>query len=185
YPEEKIKTIGDYRYSLLKNVFSQIVNGRLVELVQSPNAPFLQSAVRFDPLYGGLNNLTAFFVAKPGEIEEGFKAIFRELDRVHKFGVTETEFNRVLAALQKNNETSYIERDKRKSDSYVDTYLNHFLKDAPVLSNEDRYNLVKQLLPTLTLEEVNAIVRKYYVDNNRDILVLGPEKDEEKLPDEL
>src|SRR5690606_25582886 len=110
YPEEKIKTIEDYRYSLLKNVFSQIMNGRLVELVQSPNAPFLQSAVRFDPLYGGLNNLTAFFVAKPGEIEEGFKAIFRELDRVHKFGVTETEFNRVLAALQKNNETSYIER---------------------------------------------------------------------------
>ncbi len=185
YPEEKIKTIEDYRYSLLKNVFSQIMNGRLVELVQSPNAPFLQSAVRFDPLYGGLNNLTAFFVAKPGEIEEGFKAIFRELDRVHKFGVTETEFNRVLAALQKNNETSYIERDKRKSDSYVDTYLNHFLKDAPVLSNEDRYDLVKQLLPTLTLEEVNAIVRKYYVDNNRDILVLGPEKDKEKLPDEL
>src|SRR5690606_2422003 len=44
YPEEKIKTVADYRYSLLKNVFSQIVNGRLIELVQSPDAPFLQSA---------------------------------------------------------------------------------------------------------------------------------------------
>ncbi len=184
YPEEKVKTVRDYRYSLLKNVFSQVVNGRLVELVQSSNAPFLQSSVHFGSLYGGLDNLTAFFVAKPGEVEEGFKAVFRELDRVQKFGVTETEFNRAIATLQKNNETSYIERDKRKSDSYVNSYLNNFLEEAPVLGNEDRYRLMKQLLPTLTLAEVNVIVKKYYVDNNRDILVLGPEKDKELLPTE-
>ncbi len=184
YPEEKAKTVKDYRHSLLKNVFSQIINGRLTELVQSPEAPFLRSSVGFNSLYGGLDNLTAYFAAKPGQTEEGFKAIFRELDRIQKFGATKTEFDRAIAALQKSNETSYVERDKRKSDSYVQTYLNNFLEDAPALGNEDRYQLMKQLLPTLTLGEVNAIIRKYYVDNNRDIIVLGPEKDKDTLPTE-
>ncbi len=184
YPEENIKTVKDYRHSQLKSVFTQIINGRLSELAQTPEAPFLQSSVGFSSLFGGLDNLTAYFAAKPGQVEEGFKALFRELDRIQKFGVTQTEFDRAIATLQKRNETSYIERDKRKSDSYVQTYLNNFLEEAPVLGNEDRYRLVKQLLPTLTLSEVNAIIRRYYVDNNRDIIILGPEKDKDTLPTE-
>src|SRR5690606_19271021 len=86
--------------------------------------------------------------------------------------------------LQKNNETSYIERDKKKSDSYVQGYLSHFLEGDIALSDEDRYQLTKELLPSLTLKEVNDIVRKYYVDNNRDIIILGPEKDKDSMPSE-
>jgi zinc protease len=184
YPEEKTKTVGDYRYSLLQNVFRQAINGRLSELAQSTDSPYLQASVGFSSLFGGLDNMSAMFVAKPGEIEKGYKALVRELDRIQRFGVTHTEFDRAIAALQKNNETSYIERDKKKSDSYVQTYLSHFLDNAPALGDEDRYQLMKQLLPTLTLNEVNSIVRKYYVDNNRDIVILGPEKDKANLPQE-
>lgn len=182
YPEEKVKIVKDYRHSLLKNVFSQVINGRLSELAQSTDAPFLQGSAGFGSMFGGLDNMSASFVAKPGEVENGFKALVRELDRIQRFGVTPTEFERAIINLQKGNETSYIERDKKRSDSYVQAYLNHFLEDAPALSDEDRYQLMKQLLPTLTLNEVNTIVRKYYVDNNRDIILMAPEKDKDKLP---
>lgn len=184
YPEEKTKTVRDYRYSLVKNVFRQVINGRLSELAQSTEAPYLQASVGFGSLFGGLDNMSTMFVAKPGEVEKGLKSVVRELDRIQRFGVTQTEFDRAISALQKSNETSYIERDKRKSDSYVETYLANFLDNAPALGNEDRYQLMKQLLPTLTLKEVNDVVRKYYVDNNRDIIVLGPEKDKDALPTE-
>lgn len=184
YPEEKTKTVADYRRSLLQSVVRQAINGRLSELAQSTDAPYLQGSVGFSSLFGGVDVLSAFFVAKPGEVEKGFKALVREMERVQRFGVTATEFERAIAALQKNNQTTYIERDKKKSDSYVQGYLNHFLEGDIALGNEDRYQLTNQLLPTLTLDEVNKTVSQYYVDNNRDIIFLAPEKDKEALPAE-
>jgi len=184
HPEEKVVTIKDYRRSLLKSVYSQIVNARLGELGQSASSPFIQGGVDISNFLGGLDNLTAFFVSKPGEFELGFKSIVREMERVKKFGFTETEFTRAVNAIAKGNEVSYIERDKRKSDSYVSSYLNHFLNQSPAISNVDRYQITKQLLPSLTLREVEQIGKDYYIENNRDVLLLAPEVDKDKLPEQ-
>ena len=184
HPEEKIVTVGDYRRDLLKDVFNSMINSRLSELSQSANPPYIQGGVDISGFLGGLDNLGAFFVSKPGAFEEGFKAVVRELDRFQKFGFTETEFKRAVSQIAKNNETSYIERDKRKSDSYVNTYLAHFLEENPALSNEDRYQITKQLLPTLTLKEVEAVGKEFYVDKNRDVIILAPEGEKDKLPNE-
>ena len=184
HPEEKVVTVKDYRRDLLKDVFNQMINARLRELGQSANPPFIQGGVDISGFIGGLDNMGAFFVSKPGQFEDGFKAVVRELDRFQRFGFTESEFKRAISSISKNNESSYVERDKRKSDSYVNTYLNHFLNDGPALGNEDRYELTKQLLPTLTLKEVEDIAKEFYVDTNRDVLILAPETDKDKLPDE-
>lgn len=184
HPEEKVSTVKDYRRELLKDVFNQMINARYSELSQSANPPFIQGGVDISGFMGGLDNLGAFFVSKPGQFEEGFKAIVRELDRFQRFGFTDTEFKRAISSIAKNNETSYVERDKRKSDSYVNSYLNHFLKDGPALSNEDRYEITKQLLPTLTLKEVESIGKEFYKDINRDVLILAPDAEKDKLPEE-
>ena len=62
--------------------------------------------------------------------------------------------------------------------------MNYFLEKDPALSNEYRYQLTNQLLPSLTLKEVEQIGQKYYVDNNRDVLILAPENQKANLPDE-
>lgn len=184
HPEDKINTVGDYRRSLMKSLYNQMINARLGELSQSANPPFLQGSIDISDFIGDLENLSAYFVSKPGQFEEGFKTLVRELDRVDKFGFTETEFQRAITAFNKNNETAYTERSKKKSDNYVNTYLDHFLNDGPALSNEDRYQINKQLLPGLTRKEVEAIGQKYYVDSNRDVVILAPDAEKDKLPDE-
>lgn len=184
HKEEKVKTVSDYRQVLLKSVYGRMLNARLGELGQTANPPFLQAQVSVGGFMGGLDAFNAIVVSKPNDFEGGFKALVRELERVQKHGFTETEFQRSIAAIDKGNEASYIERDKRKSDSYVNRYLNYFLEDSPALSDEDSYRLAKQLLPTLTLAEVEAIGAKYYLDTNRDIIIMAPEKEKDTLPDE-
>ncbi|MBE8715298.1 M16 family metallopeptidase [Sphingobacterium hungaricum] len=183
-PEEKVVTVGDYRRSLLKSAYNQMINARLRDISQSANPPFLQAGVSISEFIGGLDNLSIYFVSKPGLFEEGFKATVKEVERVDQFGFTATEFQRAVASMAKNNETSYIERDKKKSDSYVSSYLDNFLNDGASLSNEDRYQITKQLLPTLTLSEVDAIGKLYYEDINRDVIIMGPDKEKETLPTE-
>lgn len=184
HQEEKVKTVRDFRRSILKSVYGSMLNARLSELGQSANPPFIQASVGIGGFLGGLDSYTAYFVAKPNEFENGFKALVRELERVQKHGFTETEFQRSIVNLQKRNETVFIERDKKKSDSYVDRYLNYYLEENPALSDEDSYHLYSQLLPTLTLTEVEEIGKEFYVDTNRDIIIMAPDKEKANLPDE-
>lgn len=184
HPEEKVETVLDFRKSMLKSVYSTMLNARLSELAQSAHPPFIQASVGIDEFLGGLEAYTAFFVAKPNEFEEGFKALVRELERVQKHGFTATEFARAIVSIQKNNETAYSERDKKKSEHYVNRYLNFYLEDSPALSNEDLYQLYKQLLPTLTLGEVDAIGESFYIDTNRDVIIMAPDQEKENLPDQ-
>lgn len=184
HPKRELKTLGDYRDALLKNVYSRMINSRLSELAQRANPPFLGASVAVGGFMDGLDSYTASVSVKSGELEGGFKAMLRELERAHQHGFLESEFQRAISVLNKSNEAGYVERDKRESASYVKGYLVHFLDDAPALSSEDSYRLTKQLLPGLTLAEVEAIGKKYYVDTNRDIVVLAPEKDKPSLPNE-
>lgn len=183
HEEEKVKTVRDYRRNILKSVYGSMLNARLSELEQSANPPFIQTSVGINSFLGGLEAYSAYFVAKPNEFENGFKALVRELERVQKHGFTETEFQRSIANLQKRNETIFMERDKKKSDSYVNRYLNYYLEEKPALSDEDSYNLYNQLLPTLTLKEVEEIGNEFYLDTNRDIIIMAPDKEKENLPD--
>src|SRR5690606_20279903 len=81
-------------------------------------------------------------------------------------------------------EAQYNERDKRQSDSYVQSYLNHFLDGDPSLSNEDSYRISKALVATIGIEEINQLIDDYYTDGNRDILIMAPERDKSSLPAE-
>lgn len=182
HPEEKVKTVGDYRTLLMKSFFNQMIGSRLRELAQKPESPFLQAGISISSLFGGLDNLSISYVAKPGQLEAATKAVVRELERFEQYGFTETEFKRTQLAFAKNNETQYVERDKRKSDSYVEQYLSHFLEGDATLSNEDRYQITKQLLPTISLKEVEAVGHRFYTDNNRDIIIISPEKDKGMMP---
>lgn len=184
HPEEKIKTFGDYRKQLIRGLYSQMLNNRLSELQKQADPPFLSSRVGIGNFIGGIDTYNISIGAKPNEHERGFKAVIREIERAKRFGFTQTEFDRAVSVYSKYNEIQYKERDKNKSDVYVERYMNHFLEDAPALSDEDGYQITKQLLPTLTLAEVDAISKKYYTDINRDVIILAPEKDKNSLPDE-
>lgn len=184
HKEQKVKTVRDLRTNLLKSVYNDMLNARLGELAQSANPPFIQASVGIGGFIGGLDAYNAVFVAKPGSFEMGFKALARELERVERHGFTDSEFKRAITSIRKGTEMAYVERDKKKSDSYVNSYLNHYLEDSPALSNEDSYSLYKQLLPTLTLHEVNQLGKQYYVDNNRDMIIMAPENEKANLPDE-
>lgn len=184
HPKKTVKTVGDYRNVLAKVVYSQMVNNRLNELLQTANPPFMAAGISINDFVAGLETYGAHVVTNPNEYERGVKALIRELERVQKFGFTQTEFDRAISVLNKNNETSYIERNKIKSDNYVKRYLNFFLKGSPALSSEDSYQITKKVLPTLTVKDVNDLTKEYYTDTNRDIIILAPEKEKSNLPSE-
>ncbi len=184
HPEATVKTVSDYRMQLTKSLFNQMAGARFAELTRQSDPPFIQGGGSIGGFLRGLDAFTMFVAAKPEEMQRGFEAVVTEFERLKRYGFTATELDRAKSNFLTSVESAYAERDKRKSESYVGTYLNHFLQGERALSNEDRYRLGKSLIGTITLDDVNALAGTYYTDTNRDILILAPEKDRDSLPDE-
>lgn len=184
HPEAEVKTVADYRAQLAKSLFNQLVGARFAELTRQADPPFIQGGGSIGGFLRGLDAFSMFVAAKPGELQRGLAAVVTEFERIRRHGFTASELERAKSNFLTGIESGYAERDKRKSDSYVEGYLNHFLQGERALSNEDRYRLGKQLIGTITLDDVNATGAQYYLDTDRDILIMAPERDRDSLPDE-
>jgi len=184
HPGFVLKTVADYRRMILQNLFNQLLAGRLAELSRQANPPFVEASAGAGPFMGGADVFDASVVAKPGELENGFKALWRETERVKRFGFTATELDRAKQSYLNRMESAWKEKDKTPSVAYVKEYQEHFLKGTAAPGITAEYELVKKDLPGITLSDVNRLAKVYIVANNRDILIQAPEKDKNVLPNE-
>jgi zinc protease len=184
HPKTYLKTTDDYRQNSLRFVFNYIVNERFDALNKQANPPFIQGGTSIQDFLANLDVVFSMVVAKPGELEKGFKAVWSEVERLKKFGFTQAEVNRAKKALNQNVESAFKEKDKTNSGQYVNEYLSNFLKGDAAPGIDYEYKFYQANLPKITLAAVNEVIKKYLVDVNRDIIVLGSDKDSISLPSE-
>ncbi len=184
FKEAPSSTLGSYRDRLVKQIFVSLTNQRLQELTQKENPPFLFGSVSFGSYARGYDAFGGFAAAGTGDVNKALNALVEEIERVKRFGFTAAELERAKKTMQANYERAWNNRDKTESDNYVDEYVNHFLQQEPIPGIDKEYEYVKTLVPGITLEEVNAVSKKFKDDKNRFVYVTGPEpKEGDKLPE--
>lgn len=184
HPESKLITKTDYRNSIVRSLFNQMVAARFSELSKQANPPFLQAGANLGGFLAGLDVYNAFVVAKPGELERGFKALLTETERLQRFGFTQTELDRAKEEYLTNMETAVKEKDKTSSDQLVNEYVRNFLEQEASPGIAYEYELATSFTPEISLQDVNQLSKKYITDLNRDVIIMGPEKDKANLPNE-
>ncbi len=186
YPAEKVTPATnetDYRNDLVENLFSSMFNQRLQELSQQENAPFLGGFADYTGITRGYEFFSLNAAVGTGDPEKALVALATEMARVARYGFTASELERVKKSSMNNYERAYNNRDKTESSELTEEYIRHFLDQEPVPGIATEFELVKKMLPGITLEEVNAIAGKYAADANRFVYVMGPEKGSASLPD--
>jgi zinc protease len=182
-PELVIKNSDDYRKSVQRNLFNQMLAERYDELSKQADPAFIQGGASMDGFMAGLDAYTAVVVAKPGELEKGFKAVWRETERAKQFGFTQTELDRAKQSYLTSMESALKEKDKTMSENFVQEYQQNFLKGQSAPGIEAEYKLVQKQIPGITMAEINELTKKYITDVNRDVVIMAPEKDKSTLPD--
>lgn len=180
---EPSTTVEDYRNSILRGLFTRMLNQRLQELTQKENPPFNFAASGFGSYARGYDAFSIYAGVGTGDVKKATQALLEELERVKRFGFTATELERSKKSTLSNYERSYNNRDKTESANYVNEYVNYFLKGDPTPGIEYEFEKVKELLPGITIAEVNALVNKYVKGvENRFTYITQPEpKAGEKL----
>ncbi|MFY9151552.1 MAG: insulinase family protein [Prolixibacteraceae bacterium] len=185
HPLRKSKTLGDYRQSLVRNLYNSMINDRLAELTQKENPPFLFASSSYSELFGPKSVYNSVAVCQNGKIEEGIKAVLVENERVLKFGFTQTELDRQKEAMLTMIENAYNEREKQKSGSYAEEYKRNFLiTEEPFPGIENEYQYFNAFIPEIKLAEVNALAKEWITKENRVVILTAPEKEGVVVPSE-
>lgn len=174
-------TTADYRTSIIKNLFNNMLALRLDELKNSSIPPFIYGAANIGGGWiRGWESFSAFAVCGTGEVKAAVDALVKESMRAKKFGFTATELDRAKADMLSEYESSYNEKDKTESGQLVSELVRHFLTNEPVPGIEWEYNFTKAALPGITLQEVNALGK--WIDIDKKFFALVTAKDDPGLP---
>jgi zinc protease len=185
YKSEPSFTVGHYRGDLTEQMFTSMLNQRLQEITQKENPPFIFASSTFEGFARGYQAFNVFAGTGTGDVNTGLNAVAEEIERVKRYGFTAAELERAKKNTLTYYERAYNNRDKTESEDYVQEYINHFLEQEPTPGIEKEFEYVKALLPGITLEEVNAITKKFKEEKNKFVFVMGPDpKADQKLPEE-
>jgi zinc protease len=181
-PAKKIKTWADYREGLIDDLINNLINMRLQELTQKADPPFVAG---FAGKQNFVRGYEAFFTAAilgNNTAEEASNALFGETERARLYGFLPSEVDRAKAAMLNQAEKSFNEKDKSLSGQIVQGYLQNFLSGTPIPGVENRYNFIKQVLPTITVNDINAVAKKMPAATNSFALLMAPAVQKDKLP---
>ncbi len=183
YAHNGLNTIADYKDFLTQSLFNAMLNARFREITQKPNPPFLFANGSFSGFIKGFNQFSVTASTGTNDPAKAVKVLVNEVERVNQFGFIAAELERAKKNLYSNYESSFKSKDKTESSNFVEEYLSLFLEGDAAPGIENEYAYVKQLLPEISLVDVNKLADKLKENPKRFVNITGPEKTENfKLP---
>lgn len=169
------KTLGDYRENIEKQLITAMWNRRLTDLARGSNPPFPYAAVGMDAWGRGYENLSAFALFGAEGPEKAMNALTAELIRAKDYGFNNSELELVKKSSMSFIEKAYNERNTTESGDIVGEYVRNFLENEPIPGIEREYEYYKQLMPGITVEELNKTVKSWMSNMNTFALITGPQ----------
>lgn len=172
------KTEKDYRASIVRGLFNQMMSSRLDEIAQKPDAPFLFGSSSYGSFIGDKDAFSLIAVAKTAKtISASIEALLKENERVKQFGFVQSELDRAVKSTMSRMENMYNERDKTKSVELLQEYVRNYLKGETIPGIEKEFEMHQKYLPTIQLSEVNALIKQWITNQNRSVVITAPEKE--------
>ena len=173
-PVVEAGTVRAYRDDLVQLLFSAMLNQRLQELSQLPEPPFMGASSSLGKLTPRYRSYNASAALGPRGAETALTALVEENERARRYGFGAAELERVKKSLMRNYEQAWNERAKSDSATYAAEYIRNFLQQEAIPGIDTEYRYVRELVPGITLDEVNAYARRTIpADSGKLVLYTG------------
>lgn len=176
------KDVDYMRELLIRQLYNNMINNRLNELVQKENPPFIIGYSMYSGMERSKDAFMLIAMAKDNEIPRALTTVLQENERVRQHGFTQTEFERTKKDIIRGYEKAYKEKDKQRNNNYVWKYFSNFLTNEPSPGIEYEYVFTQTTLPEITLEEINSLPSKWITNENIVVSISGLEKEGVALP---
>lgn len=179
-------SVQDYvANNILDDVFSTLLNNRFDELANSNNPPFTYAYSYHGTSWARTKEgFQSGAMCNEGKAKDALKVILQEHERVKKYGFTQSELDRAKAQILANVENEYKDREKTESENWVWKYVSNFLESTPITGTEWKYKTYNKEIPAISLQQVNNIINNYIREDNRVVVITGPNKETIQQPKE-
>lgn len=178
------KNLGYMRLQYIRNFINSMFGQRMGELTRKDNPPFVNAYCFYTGFSRSKDAFMGIAQARPNESIKALTALLTEMERMKQYGFTPGEFDRAKSNYLRSLESRYMDRDKRKNNEIVYPVIGNFLTNTPNPGIEFEYDFAKEIIPSITLDEINTEARKYVTEENTIVTVTGPEKSDITLPTE-
>jgi zinc protease len=176
---------SDYRNQLMRSLYTGMLNNRLQEIAQKPDAPFLYAGAGYGAFVSRTMDVYSLSVgAKENQIEKSLEVVLTENERVRQFGFTATELEREKKDVLSNYEKMAKESDKTESRSYADEFVRNYLDKECIPGILKEFEITKDYLPGISLEEINKLGQSWTTDANMASLITAQQKEGVNVPSE-
>ncbi|HKP75206.1 MAG TPA: pitrilysin family protein, partial [Longimicrobiaceae bacterium] len=174
-PSRLRRTPAAYREGIVESLYGFMLDQRLSDITQRPDAPFLNVSTFRGSLLRGLDAYYLSAHVPDGRMDAGVAALLTEARRAAAAGFTAPELARSKAELFRQWEQIYAERSKETSADFAGRYVGHYLYGGALLSTTAEFALNRDLIPTVTLAQVDSVARTALGPTNRAVLVTAPD----------
>lgn len=181
----KVTSLLDYRQRLVENLYNRMLGRRLSDIAKEGTPPYIFGYTGFGQDVGELATYSSYAVAAPKDTRRAYQTLLDENQRVLQHGFTDAELEREKANIMRQAEQSVLEEAKMESSRVVQRLVNNFLDENPIPDATQHYEMYASMMPTISTSEVSQLAKKWIIDQNRVIIITGPEKDKDMYPDSL
>ncbi|RAL48802.1 hypothetical protein DM860_001122 [Cuscuta australis] len=173
-PVDELKTVKDYRDLLAESMFFHALNQRFFKISRKKDPPYYSCSGAADCLVRSVKAYIMTSSCKEKGTLEALESMLTEVARVRLHGFSEREISVVRALLMSEIESAYLEREQMQSTSLRDEYLQHFLRNEPVIGIEYEAQLQKTLLPHISAYEVTKYSERFRTSSSCVIKTIEP-----------
>lgn len=184
HPPTRINNLKDYRSSMVSRLCNIMLDARLEELTNAANPPFSFAFTGYRGMVRNKDSYSSTAYVPTGGHMKALQALVAENERAARFGFTASELERAKRSYLAQLEEQVKEKDKTDSRRIVNRYVYHFLNNNPAVSAETQYAIAQEFLPEIELTETNKRFKSWIIDENRVVILNGPEKEGVVMPTE-
>ncbi len=177
-----VRTAADYRRTLVAQLWQGMLDARLTEAAQRADAPFLAAGVGSGTLVRGVGVYQIGARVSDGGVPRALDALRAEVARVRRDGFTAGELDRERAALLRSYDQLEAERERIPSGQLAEQLAEEYLTGEPTLSLDEEIALARELLPAITLNDVQRSASELLPDSDVVVLVSAPATATATLP---
>ncbi len=177
-----VRTVGQYRESLIDYIGTFVMNRRLTDLVHAGNAPFLRANAATTSVYDYATLASASASGRTRRWQDSLHTLLQEVKRAREHGFHEQELADAKKALLAWADDAVRTAPTRDAHELIGEMNRAVTEEKKTQSAEQERALLEALLPSITLDEVSAAFRANFAPDARLLLVKMPQKSGVKRP---
>ncbi|MCR5312760.1 MAG: insulinase family protein [Bacteroidaceae bacterium] len=153
-----------------------ILRQRLANLPKQVNPKLMTVSCRDNNFYISTEKdaFTLSIGLLPEKPKEGIEAAIEVVEKARQFGFTESELEHAKIQYAVSIEHRVDNKNKTRNREYVGRILKHFCSKEPLMDIEYEAELEAELAKTVTLQDVNEVIKDIVTDQNQVCIVFGP-----------